>query len=121
MSRVPVLQDLYALWAEGDFRAPADLYEEHFMLVIHSPIPHDGVYVGSEGVRGYMSGFLSAWERLRIAAESYDEQGDTVVVAVSQTGAGVGSGIETEGRFEHIWTFRGDQAIRMDSRLAVAD
>ena len=60
--------------------------------MIDPDVPDGGHYEGMEGVRSYMSTFLDPWESLTIAAESFEEIGDTVLVKVRQTGTGRTSG-----------------------------
>jgi ketosteroid isomerase-like protein len=49
-----------------------------------------------------------------MAAESYTEAGDTVVVKVLQRGVGAGSGVSTEMRYFQLWSFRAGKAIRLE-------
>jgi ketosteroid isomerase-like protein len=43
------------------------------------------------------------------------DAGDSVVVAMLQRGVGGGSGVETELRYFHVWSFRGGKAIRLET------
>ncbi len=93
---VETLRAVYAGYERGDFTASLPLLDEDITLAIDSGIPDGGEYEGMEGVRDYMSRFLDPWESLTIAAESFREIGDTVLVAVHQAGIGRGSGVPVE-------------------------
>ena len=73
-----------------------------------------------DGVRDYMSRFLDPWESLTIAAESFREIGDTVLVAVHQAGIGRGSGAPVDIRYFQLWTFSGGRVVRLDVIMSEA-
>jgi ketosteroid isomerase-like protein len=60
---------------------------------------------------------LDAWESLTIAAESYREAADAVLVKVKQTGVGKDSGIPVTLDYFHVWRFRDGKVIRLESIL----
>jgi ketosteroid isomerase-like protein len=113
--KVEIVRSVYDRWAEGDFRAPSDLYDEHAVLVMRPQFPDAGTYLGREAIAGYTRGFLEPWTTITIEAKEIIPAGDSVVVAVLQRGEGDASGAETEFRYFHLWTFRGDKAIRLES------
>ena len=117
MSRVAdvaALRAAYARWAEGDFAASVPPYDENVTLVVDREIPDGGEYEGIAGVRSYMQDFLEPWESLTIAAESFTEAGDKVLVRVAQKGLGQGSGVPVENRYCQVWTFRDGRVIRLE-------
>jgi ketosteroid isomerase-like protein len=120
MSRenVEVVRAVYARWAHGDFSASLPLFDANLALVIDPEIPEGGTYVGSDGVREYMSRFLDSWESLTIAGESFEEVGDTVLVEVRQRGIGRGSGAPVETGYFQLWTFRGTKVVRLEVILS---
>ena len=65
-------------------------------------------------MRAYMRRFLEGWKDIRIEAESFREIGDTFVVSVQLIGTGRESGLSTQERNVHVWTFRGAKAIRLE-------
>ena len=79
--------------------------------MIGPDFPDPGLYEGLEGINRYMTIFLEPWERLTIEAEDFEEAGDSVVVAVLQSGTGSGSGAATEFRYFHVWTFAGGRVV----------
>jgi ketosteroid isomerase-like protein len=114
------LARIYEGWERGDFTVGVGVFERNAILVIDPEIPEAGVYVGLDGIRGYTSRFLEAWESLTIAAESFEDVGDTVLVRVKQTGIGQDSGVPVTLSYFHLWTFRGGVVIRLDSILREA-
>ena len=116
------LDRIYEGWERGDFSVGVADFAPDATLVIDPEIPDAGEYDGLEGIRHYMTHFLSAWESLRIRAQSFREAGDdTVLVRVAQNGIGQGSGAPATLDYFHIWTFRDDgKVIRLESILREA-
>jgi ketosteroid isomerase-like protein len=112
---VEALRRVYERWAEGDFRASLEVFDPLVLMVQSADFPDAGAYLGVERVTKFMRGFLEPWTRLTMAAEEFTATGDSVVVAVHQRGVGGGSGVATELRYFHVWTFRGDRAIRLET------
>ena len=113
--RTDVLRGVYDRWAEGDFRAAVDLFDPQIAFVVGPGFPDTGLYSGPEEIAGYMRHLLEPWDRLTIAAEEFIPAGDSIVVAVVQRGSGSESGAETEFRYFHVWSFRGDRVIRWEN------
>jgi ketosteroid isomerase-like protein len=112
---VEIVREIYERWREGDFRGGADVYDEQAILVMRPQFPDAGTYVGREAIADYTRGFLEPWTTITIEAEEIVPAGDSVLVAVRQRGEGDASGAETEFRYFHLWTFRGESAIRIES------
>jgi ketosteroid isomerase-like protein len=112
---IDVLKRVYERWAVGDFASMVDAYDPEVVFVMRPQFPDAGTYRGVERVAAYTRGFLEPWEHIAIEAEEIVEAGDSFVVAVRQHGTGKGSGVETELRYFHVWTFRGTKAIRLES------
>jgi ketosteroid isomerase-like protein len=119
--RVETMRRIYDAWGRGDFRAGADLYDRHVLLVLNPEFPDAGAYVGPEAIAAYMRDLLPAWSEFAIEGEEFLDAGDTVVVGVRQVGRGPSSGAVTELRYFQVWTFRGDRVIRIESIRERAD
>jgi len=52
--------------------------------------------------------------RSLIEADSFRQAGDTFVVGVRLIGTGSESGLSAQDRAFHVWTFRGQKAIRLE-------
>ena len=113
--RVEALRPVYAEWAEGNFKAGLELYGPETELVQGPDFPDSGTYVGPEEIRRYMRGFLEPWTRITIIAEEIVAGPDGVLVSVVQEGEGAGSGITTQLRYFHVWTFRAGKLTRWEN------
>jgi ketosteroid isomerase-like protein len=114
-TNVRAVEGVYERWSQGDFRASIDVLDPLVLLVMRPEFPDAGTYLGLDRLRDYTRGFLEPWTRITIAAEEITEAGDTVVVAVRQSGIGGGSGAPAELRYFHVWSFRGGKAIRLET------
>ena len=112
---VDTVRTLYERWSEGDFETTLAVVDPHFLLVMRPEFPDSGTYLGVERLMEYTRGFLEPWDRITIDAEEITDVDGSVVAAVLQRGAGVGSGAETEFRYFQVWSFRGDRAIRLEN------
>ena len=110
-----IVRRIYDEWGRGNFRAGAELFDPHTLLVLAPEFPEARAYHGPDEISGYMRGFLGAWENLVIKGEDFIAAGDSVVVSVYQTGTGKESGVPAELRYFQVWSFRGDTVLRMES------
>jgi len=112
---VDAVRAIYEGWAQGDFTAGTERYDRHIIYIPLGELPDsEARYIGLEGVREYMRGQLEAWTKLTIAAEELIEAGDSVVVAAQWRSEGQESGVPSEWRGFHVWTFRGRAVIRLE-------
>jgi ketosteroid isomerase-like protein len=118
---VEAVRSVYAAWSRGDFRGAPNIYDPLALLVQGEGFPDIGPHLGIDGIRKYMRGFLEAWEHITIDAEELIDAGDSVIAAVFQRGVGKESGVEAEFRYFHVWTFRGDRVIRLETMRERAD
>jgi ketosteroid isomerase-like protein len=109
------IRSVYERWKEGDFSAVDHLLDPLILFVMGEGLPETGSYLGTKALADYMRGFLEPWTRITIEAEEIEAAGDSVFAAVLQRGVGSGSGAATELRYCHVWTFRGDKVIRLET------
>jgi ketosteroid isomerase-like protein len=112
---VEAVRAVFERWSEGDFRASVELLDPHVVLVLGAEFPDAGTYVGAEAVAAYTRGLLEPWTHFAIDAEEIVGVGDSVLVAVRQSGVGSGSRVSTEFRYFMLWSFRGPKVIRIES------
>jgi uncharacterized protein len=121
MSRenVETIRRVYDAFARGDFRSALDIYDRHVVLLQGDDanvfgLDVSGVYWGVDGLKEYMRQVFETWSSVRIEAEEIITAGDSVVAAILMRVVGRGSGVPTELRYFHVWTFRGDSVIRLE-------
>jgi ketosteroid isomerase-like protein len=112
---VEIVRRIYREWGRGNFREGAELFDPHTVLVLRPPFPEAGEYRGPEEIRGYMLGFLEAWDSAVIKGVDFTAAGDSVLVDVHQQATGIESGIPVDHRYFQVWTFRGDTVVRIES------
>jgi ketosteroid isomerase-like protein len=117
---VEVAQRMYEIFAEQGVNEQAflamidaDLVEPDAELDFRTAYPDGQVWHFEE-----MGEFFDSqpWGRsMRFEAESFRAVGDDrVLVFVRAHGVGGGSGLEVEGRFAHLGTFRGSRVVRTE-------
>jgi ketosteroid isomerase-like protein len=109
------VRGVYERWSQGDFHAGPELYDDKVIFVMNREFPDAGTYIGPRAIAGYMRGFLDPWSKVTIEATEILPAGDTVFAAVTQRAEGSSSGAPAEFSYFHLWTFRGDRVIRLES------
>jgi len=113
---VEIVRQVYERWGRGDFRAGAELYDPHILLVLRPEFPEAGAYLGPDEIARYMrEDFLADLEGATIAGEEFLDAGDSVVVHVNQQATGPESGVPVAMRYFQVWTLRGQSVIRIES------
>jgi ketosteroid isomerase-like protein len=118
---VETVRRIYDEWGRGNFRAGVELFDPEIELVLRRDFPDAGTYRGLDGVGDYMRDFLATWDDASIKGEEFIEVGDNVVAGVHQAATGKESGIPVEMRYFHVWTFRGDSIVRLESIFERSD
>jgi ketosteroid isomerase-like protein len=73
------------------------------------------VHRGPEALLEWMDEGDSAFDDFVVELLAVEELGGNVVASMLQRGRGKASGAEVELPFTHVWTVRGDRAVRMQS------
>ena len=95
----------------GEVRGVASDFELHQASSI---IDTAGVFRGPDGPRASFRELERSFEDLRFEPERFFEApGGEIVVFIRAQGRGRGSGVEIDNRIAWVWTFRGDQAVRL--------
>lgn len=90
------------------------LAQDFEMRQAASIIDTAGVFHGEEGLRGALSELQKSFETLSFESERFLEAPRGEIVAfIRVRGRGLGSGVEIDNRIAWVWTFRGDEAIRL--------
>ena len=95
---------------EVDFFAPDFELRQDASSIIDTA----GVFHGKDAVRDVMRELEESFEELKMEIENLiDAPAGEVVVLVHIRGRGRGSGVEIDNHIAHVWSFRGDKAIRL--------
>jgi ketosteroid isomerase-like protein len=87
-----------------------------------SIIDSAGVFRGPNAFRDVLRELQEAFDDFTTEAERFIEAPTgEIVVLVHVLGRGHGSGAEMDNRIAHVWTFRGDKAVRMVAYEEQAD
>jgi ketosteroid isomerase-like protein len=92
----------------------AHLAPDFEMRQASSIIDTAGVFHGPNALHDVLRELQGAFEDLKTEAEQFIEAPTgEIVVLVRVFGRGRGSGAEMDNRIAHVWTYRGDKAVRM--------
>jgi ketosteroid isomerase-like protein len=114
---IEIIRRVYERWAEGDFTAGGELYDEASVFVLSPEFPESGIYVGPDEMKKYMHGFLEPWEGITIECLDLSEAGDTVIAEVRQSGEGTRSGAATAFTYFQVWTLRKGTLTRLQNYM----
>lgn len=118
---VEALKAVYARWAEGDFWTP-DIFDPDIEVFWARDMPDfAGPNRGIAAVEAGMRNMLAAWDEYQWQADRFLPAENRVVVLFTARGRGKGSSVEVEAHWAHLWTFRGDKAMRVEGFLDQAD
>jgi ketosteroid isomerase-like protein len=110
---VEALRAVYERWGRGDLWTP-EVFDPAVEVVWAADIPDTGTDHGLAGLTESTRRWLSAWEDLRVVAEEFVDLGERVLVLITLHGRGKDSGIQSEGRYAHVWTMRNGKAVRFE-------
>jgi ketosteroid isomerase-like protein len=71
-------------------------------------------YVGHDGLVAWLVDFGESWSSYELGLERLVDAGDRVVALMRLHAVGAASGVELERDDALVWTFRGDQMVRID-------
>jgi ketosteroid isomerase-like protein len=78
-------------------------------------LPGTGVYTGRGEIRDFLEEFLASWGSFHQVVEEAKVAGDRVAVLIHLTATGRESEVEVDARYSHLWTMRGERAVRVDA------
>ena len=110
---VEFLRDLYASWAQGDFRGGRELLDPNVEFNLGAPDYSTTPAHGPDQVERQMREFLANWSDYRVEAEEFLDVGGSVLVRGRQRGLGKGSGVGVDSQLFGVWTFRQARVIRI--------
>jgi ketosteroid isomerase-like protein len=112
--RVEVVRRLFAYWERGDWPASAELFDPDFETVFGTEsFPDPGHYRGARRTLDAWSGWLEAWDELRVELQDVIEAGERVVTLQRLRGRGKGSGADVDREVGCIFDFDRGKIVRM--------
>jgi ketosteroid isomerase-like protein len=116
-ARRELLEEGYAAINSGDIEA-ALLFLDADVEVVSSGafLDRGAVYRGHDGVREFLGMLNDAFEEFSYEVlELTEPDEDRVLALLRVTARGKGSGLETTMDAAHLWTLRGDKAVRLEA------
>src|SRR5436190_8008323 len=106
---------VYAALAAGNMDAVLELVDPPIELEIYTGRPDLPETLRLHGHSGFvenLSMLAEVFEQMEVRPVEYVEAGDHLIVTITTTGRGKGSGIRVENTVVHVWTIRDGKAIR---------
>jgi ketosteroid isomerase-like protein len=107
-----VVARLVEAWNRADVEAFLDLFHPDCEVIFPPEVPEPGPFRGHAELRGWVEGFLAAWETHRADVVELIAKGGIVFAMLHLTGRGSGSGIELDETDAHVFTFGGGKIAR---------
>jgi uncharacterized protein len=122
MRRVEIVQRSYAAFARGDLDGVLGDMDPDIEWRQAQGLPHGGTYRGLAEVRRNIFDPLAEewWDEFSADPDEFLDAGDEVVVLGRYRGVAKGSGKRLDVPFVHVWTLRGEKAVRFRQFLDTA-
>lgn len=112
---VAQLRDSYEALNRRDIDGTMAVLDEHATWVEHSEMPEAGSYRGRDTIRNFLEQFLDSWDDFEQHIEEVHAEDDCVLLFIRLTASGIGSGIDVESRYAHLWVMREGRGVRVDA------
>jgi ketosteroid isomerase-like protein len=115
----------YELFNRGEIEEALAGFRDDIEWVVPDMVPEPGSYIGRDGVRRFWDMWRETFHDFTIEIVEIHDLDDHVVFSTRVTGKGRHSEVEvTTPRFPQVWTFSGDDIVRMEmfqSEVAVRE
>jgi ketosteroid isomerase-like protein len=110
---VEIVRRMCEAYARRDWEVAADSLDPdiEWDASTYTSWPDSPTFRGKQGVLDFFRRFLGTWDKYEVTFEEFIDLGDVVVVIVTDSGIGKGSGVEVTRRFAQVWTIRDGKAI----------
>jgi ketosteroid isomerase-like protein len=108
---VEVVTRLVEAWNAADVEAILVLFHVECEVVFPPEVPEPGPFRGHAELRGWIEGFLAAWESHRAEVVEVTVEDGVVLAMLHLTGRGSESGIEMDETDAHLFAFRDGKVI----------
>jgi ketosteroid isomerase-like protein len=111
-ANVEIVRRIHDQWGDDGTVASPDLFHPDIEWVNPDDAVEPGTRRGLEAFTAAAASVGDSFEGLTMSLEQFIDAGDDVVVLVTLSGRGRGSGVEVRRRQGYIWTLEGGKAIR---------
>jgi ketosteroid isomerase-like protein len=103
--------------AIGKLGAMLDLLDEYVVwdARTYAPLDEPGVHFGKEAVTRIITRWVDSCTDYRFEVEETIDAGDSVVLAISESGRGRASGAPMKHSYCQVWTFRDGRIVRAEA------
>ena len=114
MSRenVEIVRKLVDDWNRRNIDGFLDAFDPECEVVFRPDVPEPSPFRGQDALKGWIDGFLAAWEFHRAELVEVADAGDEVFVTLLFVGRGTGSGIAMDDTEGHVFTIRAGKIVR---------
>jgi ketosteroid isomerase-like protein len=122
MSSVDLVKRSYAAFERGDLDGVLGDMDPEIEWQQAQGLPHGGTYHGVEEVRRTIFDPLSEewWDEFSAVPSEFLDAGGEVIVLGRYRGVAKGTGKQLDVPFVHVWTVRGEKAVRFRQFLDTA-
>ena len=104
----------YAAFNAGDDAATVANIDPEIEVYEPPQLPDKKVWHGQEGYLAALRNMREVFGEISVEPEEFVELGDQVVVVARMVVRGVASGAEATLLMAHLWTVRGERAVRLE-------
>jgi ketosteroid isomerase-like protein len=112
-SNVEAIRAVYARWAEGDF-SDLEIFDPDVRTKWADEIPDMRETQGIRGLASATRVWLERFDHFALAADSFHEDGDRVLVLLRALARHHGSDAELEWKTAHLWTMRNGKVVELE-------
>jgi uncharacterized protein len=109
---VATVRRIYTALAEGGPDAIMEFLHPEVEWRVYERLPEADLYIGHAAVKGFWMRFLEAYQDYRADPEEFLDLGDKVLAVVRHHGRGRHTGLFSENRAYHVWTFAEGKVVR---------
>ena len=108
---VEILTRLVEAWNRADVETILALFHADCEVVFPPEVPEPGPFRGRAELRGWVEGFLEAWESHRAEVVELTVEDSVVLAMLHLTGRGSESGVEMDETDAHLFAFRDGKIV----------
>ena len=112
---IEIIGDMVEAWNMRDVDGFLLRFDPDCEVIFPPDVPEPGPFHGTAELRGWVEGFLAAWESHRAELVETIDAGDRILVTLRLLGRGSGSGIEIDESDAHVFELRDGRITRWEN------